>query len=83
MKKESFAPTVMIDGRCYTPEGWMWVLSFALAGIPWAIKKCLDPEYNLRGIIDDYNKRKKHHFLNIEADRLERRLQNIRKELRL
>ena len=28
----SFAPSVIVDGRTITPAGWMWVISFALAG---------------------------------------------------
>jgi hypothetical protein len=36
---ERFAPTVVMDGRTVTPEGWMWVLGFALGGCEWAIKE--------------------------------------------
>ncbi len=31
------------------PEGWMFVLAFALAGIPWAVEKALDPEFDMDG----------------------------------
>ncbi len=37
---ESFAPSVVIDGRTVEPPGWMWVFAFALGGCSWAIKEC-------------------------------------------
>lgn len=83
MDPEKFSPSVMIGGKVYVPEGWMWILSYALAGIPWAVKKCTDPEFDLRGQIDDYNKRKKNHFMNIEKGVLEKRLKEIAKELKI
>lgn len=40
MQTETFAPTIKLsDGQTYQPEGWMWILSFALAGCEWAIKE--------------------------------------------
>jgi len=37
--RSSFAPTVVMPGgRTVTPEGWMWVLGFAMAGCKWAIE---------------------------------------------
>jgi hypothetical protein len=33
-------PGVVIDGQTYYPPGWMYVLAFALKGVPWAIKEC-------------------------------------------
>ncbi len=41
----SFAPSVMVDGRALTPAGWMWVLSFAMAGCEWAEKDIRKPEF--------------------------------------
>jgi hypothetical protein len=42
---EHFAPTVLIDGRTLQPQGWMWVLSFALAGCEWADEEMKKPEF--------------------------------------
>jgi len=39
-KIESFAPTVLIDGKTITPPGWMWVFAFAIGGCEWAIREC-------------------------------------------
>ncbi len=43
-----FAPSVVIDGRTVQPEGWMWVLSFALAGVPWAVETASTDEFRDR-----------------------------------
>lgn len=43
-----FAPSVVVDGRTVQPEGWMWVLSFALAGVPWAVETASTPEFSER-----------------------------------
>ncbi len=58
---ESFAPSVVIDGRTVEPPGWMWVLAFALAGCGWAIKECESESFKeqLRDWIRD---RKRHHL---------------------
>lgn len=37
-------PGVVIDGQTYYPEGWMYILAFALKGIPWAIELIEKPE---------------------------------------
>lgn len=34
----SFNPGVVVDGKLYEIPGWMWVLAFATAGIPWALE---------------------------------------------
>jgi len=43
-----FAPSVVVDGRTVQPEGWMWVLSFALAGVPWAVEAASTDEFSDR-----------------------------------
>lgn len=43
-----FAPSVVVDGRTVQPEGWMWVLSFALAGVPWAVETASTDEFRDR-----------------------------------
>lgn len=43
-----FAPSVVVDGRTVQPEGWMWVLSFALAGVPWAVETASTDEFRER-----------------------------------
>ena len=32
-------PGIIIDNQTYYPPGWMWILAFALKGIPWAIQE--------------------------------------------
>lgn len=36
---------VVVDGRTVQPEEWMWVLGFALAGVPWAVETASTPEF--------------------------------------
>jgi len=43
--KETFAPGINVNGRTYTPEGWEWILGFALAGCQWAIDIAGEPEF--------------------------------------
>lgn len=43
-----FAPSVVVDGRTVRPEGWMWVLGFALAGVPWAVETASTDEFRER-----------------------------------
>lgn len=41
-------PSVMIDGRSFTPPGWLWVLAFAVAGCPWAVEEASRPSFRAR-----------------------------------
>jgi len=41
----NFAPTVMVDGRVVTPQGWMWVVGLALAGCEWAVVEASKPDF--------------------------------------
>lgn len=43
-----FAPSVVVDGRTVQPEGWVWVLGFALAGVPWAVETASTNEFRER-----------------------------------
>ncbi len=43
-KPTSFAPTVLVrdeygNTHTVTPPGWVWVLAFALRGVPWAVEE--------------------------------------------
>ncbi len=42
--KESFAPTILVDGETVTPPGCMWILGFAMAGCQWAIDEMNKPD---------------------------------------
>jgi hypothetical protein len=76
---ESFAPTVYVKGYgTVAPEGWMWVLGFALGGAQWAIDECRKPEFDLRGRIRDYCKRKKIYEINRCIEWCERELERLR-----
>jgi hypothetical protein len=51
-ERQRFAPTIVIDGRTVQPAGWMWVLGFALAGVPWAVVESETLEFRKR-VADD------------------------------
>jgi len=78
---ESFNPGVMIDGIRYEAEGWMIILAFALRGIPWAVKQADDPEFNLRGKVEDYNRRRNKYFTEQHIERLEQQLKDAKESL--
>ena len=79
---EHFSPTVLVDGYTVTPEGWMYVLAFALRGVPWAVKVATDPQFDLRGKIDDYNRREKKHYLELDLAHYDKRLAEVKAELK-
>ena len=76
-----FAPTVIVDGETVTPEGWMWVLGFALGGVQWAIDECEKPEFDLRGKMLDYHRRKHVYETTAEIEMLEKRIEKLRLKL--
>ena len=41
-----FHPHMIVDGRAVPIEGWMVVLSFALAGVPWAMEAADKPGFH-------------------------------------
>lgn len=53
--KTTFAPTIVLDGRTVQPEGWMWTLGFAMAGVQWAVDAAAQPEFAAR--VAAYRKR--------------------------
>ena len=61
---ERFAPTIEINGETITPAGWMWVLAFALRGVPWALIEVRKPGFDK--IITDW--RNKQRVLVLEAE---------------
>lgn len=68
-----FAPTVaMPGGGTVTPEGWMWVLGFALAGCEWAIEAAERDNLHERAM--DYRRRQRIYWQRREVDDLEARL---------
>lgn len=77
----TFAPTVLVDGETVAPEGWMWILGFALRGVQWAMDECEKPEFDLRGKMCDYYRRKKVYEITTEIEEIEERLKNLRLEL--
>jgi hypothetical protein len=56
---EYIFPSVIIDGETYYPQGWMWVLAFAIRGKLWAIKECEKPWF--KEAVKDYLKDEKNH----------------------
>ena len=78
---ESFAPSVIVDGKAYTPPGWMWVLSFALAGVEWAIREADTPEF--RKVVRVWTVENQNRKIQQEIADYERRLVLLRKELHI
>lgn len=74
-----FAPSVIVDGRCLTPPGWMWVLSFALAGCQWAVEEAQKPEF--RATVADWMRERKTAEVEQEIAHLEQRIAKLRASL--
>lgn len=69
----SFAPTVkMPGGEVVSPEGWMWVLGFALGGCQWAIDEA--ERMGLQQKAADYRRRQSLYWAELEVAALEARL---------
>lgn len=92
--KKSFAPQViirvpdnpgnprsMVTEYTVTPEGWMWILGFALCGCEWAIKKALDPEFDMDTKVRRYELRRRLYFRREHLEALEVRVKNVRLEV--
>ena len=68
-----FAPTVtMPGGGVVTPEGWMWVLGFALAGCDWAIEAAERDGLHQKAM--DYRRRQRIYWQEREVAAAEERL---------
>lgn len=80
-KIKHFNPGVMIDGDRIEVEGWMVILAFAIRGIPWALEQADDPEYDLRGKMNDYNRRRSIYFTEGHIVQLENKLKKAKEEL--
>ena len=78
-RTEKFAPSIFVDGRTVTPDGWMWIVGFALAGCDWAIKEANDPEFRNR--IAEYMRERKRTQGEQEIFELEQKIERIRKSL--
>lgn len=76
----SFAPKITLpNGQEYTPEGWMWILAFALRGIPWAITEASKPEFDAK--IKDWYTRKQIAMLEEEREELQAQLNVVQQQL--
>lgn len=75
-----FAPTVVMPGgETVTPEGWMWVLGFALAGCEWAIEAAERDGVQQRAM--DYERRRRIYWQEREIAALETRLADEKAKL--
>lgn len=81
LSSEKITPSVLIDGRTVPVEGWMITLAFALRGIPWAVKEALNPAFDLRGKIQDYQRRKTKAYLEREIEYYETELNKMKTQL--
>ena len=81
METKKIPITVEIDGWTVQPEGWMWVLSWAIAGVPWALNKALDPTYDMDGKLRNYNLRKKEYHTKASLARAEAEVAKYRARL--
>lgn len=92
--KESFAPQIVvripvdpISPRSkmrevtVTPESWMWVLGFAFAGVEWAVRKAIDPEFDMDTKIRRYELRRRLYFRQEHLEALEVRVKKARAEI--
>lgn len=78
--RTSFAPTVVMPGGgTVTPEGWMWVLGFAMAGCEWAIEAAERDGLQQKAM--DYQRRQRIYWQEGEIRELEARLAQARKQL--
>ena len=80
MMAESFAPTVtMPGGGTVAPEGWMWVLGFALAGCEWAIEAAERDGLHQKAM--DYRRRQRIYWQEQKVAEAEARLDRELKKL--
>lgn len=74
MTVETFAPSIKIGNTTITPDGWEWVLAFAIRGCDWAIEEASKPEFR-EGVVKCLMERQRkaieasidHHFKMIET----------------
>ena len=78
---ESFAPSIILYGQTYTPAGWMWVLSFALAGVEWALKEVDTQEF--KATVQSWCVENKCQSLRRQVADCEQRLVELRQELHI
>lgn len=78
--RSSFAPTVVVPGYgTVQPEGWMWVLGFAMAGCEWAIEAAERDGLQQKAM--EYQRRQRIYWQEGEIRELEARLAQARKQL--
>ena len=70
-----------VNGVTVTPEGWMWVLGFALAGCEWAIKQALDPAFEIDKKFRTYEIRPGLYHRRKDLEALEARIKKTRAEI--
>jgi len=75
-----FSPGVMVPGvGLVEVPGWMWVLAFALRGVPWAMEEVSGPEFGavVRAWVEEDARRK----ASAGIDRCLKEVARLRKEL--
>lgn len=77
---ERFAPTVQIDGKTYTPDGWMWIMGFAIGGCEWAIRETEKPEFQ-QAVRDYLEEEHNQNIRDCIQDRL-KEIERLEEELR-
>lgn len=78
---ETMHPAVIVDGVTVYPEGWMYILAFAFAGIPWAIEEAFKPDF--LEIVRDYERRKNKYHCEKAIEETEKRLAEMKARLEL
>jgi hypothetical protein len=76
---ETIQPGVLIDGQTVHPPGWMYVLAFALRGIPWAVQEATKPGFEPQ--VRQYLQDQRNSQTLAEIDSLLARVAELRKEL--
>lgn len=79
--KETIPFTIKIDGETYPIENWMLVAALALKGVPWAVEQVSRPDYSLRNLVKDYERRKSIYFLKKDIDYYNKELNKAYKRL--
>lgn len=92
MATEKFAPSILVQPNAgarvagigpyvITPAGWMWVLAFALRGIPWAIEEASTPKFRER--IREHLKQRNEKRIEAQIADYEKRIAELREQLAL
>lgn len=76
---EYIKPAIMLDGETYYPQGWMYILGFALGGVKWAIVEASKPEF--RQLIQDQIRSERNENLKLRLKSLYKEIIDLENEI--